>query len=429
VPEWLRTWLDRAVSIGAAPDDDPETRLLKRVASGASWMLLLFSLAWWVGGFFPFRPLSLVVSLGFFSAVGGSLVRFATSKDLRRFVLVLLASGLVVTLLGQLTLGGFAGSSAAAAWGIVAPVSAELVLGPRRAFRWFATYLGIIAVLVIADPLVLSLANTPYPMGLAFFALNMVGPAGISFVMLRYIDAQRRDAQEQSDRLLLNVLPAPIAARLRAGEATIAEQHADVSVLFADVVDFTPFSERAEPADVVRLLDRLFSAFDAVAERHGLEKIKTIGDAYMAVAGIPQPVPDHASAAVAMALEMHEQAARERDPQGRPIRLRIGIASGPVVAGVIGRRKFAYDLWGDTVNTASRMESAGVPGCLQVTPATFALTGDRYPFRRRDDVAVKGKGSMTTYLLDPRDLEPVAPGAVPVHPPAPIPLNGSSANA
>jgi adenylate cyclase len=429
VRDRLRSWLERAIGIGVLPDDDAETRLVKRVSTGAAWVILLFSVSWWVGGFFPFRPLSLLVSVGFFLVIATSLIRFARGKDLRSFAVALLASGLVVTLLGQVTLGGFAGASAAAAWGIVAPVSAELVFGPRRALRWFGTYLAILVVLVVADPFVLSLANTPYPMGLAFYGLNMAGPAAISFGMLRYTDAQRREAQEQSDRLLLNVLPAPIAARLRAGEATIAEQHADVSVLFADVVDFTPFSERSEPAEVVRLLDRLFSAFDAVAERHGLEKIKTIGDAYMAVAGIPQPVPDHASAAVAMALEMHEQAARERDPQGRPIRLRIGIASGPVVAGVIGRRKFAYDLWGDTVNTASRMESAGVPGCLQVTPATFALAGDRYPFRRRDDVAVKGKGSMTTYLLDPRDLEPVAPGAVPVYSPAPIPLNGSSANA
>jgi adenylate cyclase len=401
----LTAWRDRILEGGVAQEDDAEQRLLKRVATGAACALLIFSISWLVGGFFPFRPLSLAVSAMFSSAVVGSLISFIRGKDFRRFAFRLLVAGLLVTFLGQITLGGFAGSSASATWGLVAPVSAELIFGPRRAVRWFATYLLIVGVLVVADPLVRPLASTPYPVGLAFFALNAAGPAAFSFVMLRYVDARRRNAQARNEQLLLNMMPAAIADRLRAGEGTIAEHHGAVSVLFADVVDFTPFSERAAPGEVVRFLDELFSDFDAIAERNGLEKIKTIGDAYMAVAGVPEPMTDHAGAALATALDMQEAMRHRRDPDGRPIHLRVGIASGPAVAGVIGRRRFAYDLWGDTVNTASRMESAGIPDCIQVTAATYEFLRDRYPFRRRDGVPIKRKGTMTTYLLKPPESD------------------------
>jgi class 3 adenylate cyclase len=174
-----------------------------------------------------------------------------------------------------------------------------------------------------------------------------------------------------------------------------------VTVLFSDVVDFTPFSERVEPQRVVAVLDDLFSAFDALAERYRLEKIKTIGDAYMVVAGVPESRADHAEVMLEMAIAMHRAADEQPPLDGHRLRMRTGIASGPVVAGVIGRRKFSYDLWGDTVNTASRMESSGMPGCIQVTEATWLRVRDRYPWQVREGVEVKGKGPMTTYLLDP----------------------------
>ena len=165
--------------------------------------------------------------------------------------------------------------------------------------------------------------------------------------------------QERSERLLLNVLPAPIAERLKAGEAVIADAFPEVTVLFADIVDFTRRSQRIGPAQVVATLNELFSAFDQLARRHGLEKIKTIGDAYMVAGGLPTPRPDHAEAMAEMALAMQTEVARRTDPSGQPLQVRIGIDTGPVEAGVIGTAKFSYDLWGDTVNTASRMESHG----------------------------------------------------------------------
>ena len=212
--------------------------------------------------------------------------------------------------------------------------------------------------------------------------------------------------QDRSERLLLNVLPSPIAARLKQGEAVIADGFPEVTVLFADLVDFTRRSQETTPEQVVRVLDGLFSALDRLAERHGLEKIKTIGDAYMAVGGLPEPRPDHAEAVAEMALAVREEVPRHRDPGGQPLAVRIGIDTGPVVAGVIGRRKFSYDLWGDTVNTASRMESRGVAGCIQVTERTYRRLRDGYRFERRGPVQVKGKGELVTWFLVARDPQP-----------------------
>jgi len=205
--------------------------------------------------------------------------------------------------------------------------------------------------------------------------------------------------EERSERLLLNVLPAPIAARLKQHDGVIADGFPDVTVLFADLVDFTRRSQASSPQQLVQVLDELFSAFGQLARRHGLEKIKTIGDAYMVAGGLPEPRPDHAKAVADMALALREESVRHRDPAGRPLALRIGIDTGPVVAGVIGQDKFSYDLWGDTVNTASRMESQGVPGCIQVTARTYQRLRDGYRFERRGLVAVKGKGEMVTSFL------------------------------
>jgi class 3 adenylate cyclase len=205
--------------------------------------------------------------------------------------------------------------------------------------------------------------------------------------------------QDRSERLLLNVLPSPIAARLKQGEAVIADRFPEVTVLFVDLVDFTQSSDRSTPERVVQVLDDLFTAFDRLAERHGLEKIKTIGDAYMAVGGLPAPRPDHAEAVAEMALAVREEVPRHLDPSGQPLALRIGIDTGPVVAGVIGTTKFSYDLWGDTVNTASRMESQGVVGCIQVTERTYRRLRDRYRFERRGPIQVKGKGELVTWFL------------------------------
>jgi PAS domain S-box-containing protein len=214
-----------------------------------------------------------------------------------------------------------------------------------------------------------------------------------------------RYQQEQADQLLLNILPQPIAERLKRYPSIIADTFDAVSVLFADIVGFTEFSARTSPAELVIVLNLIFSKFDQLAERHGLEKIKTIGDAYMVVAGLPTPRPDHAIAIADMALDMQAEMVKIGEQTGEAFKLRIGINSGPVTAGVIGIKKFFYDLWGDTVNVASRMESQGVDGAIQVTAATYELLGDKYLFEERGVICVKGKGDMSAYLLTGRQFD------------------------
>jgi adenylate cyclase len=195
------------------------------------------------------------------------------------------------------------------------------------------------------------------------------------------------------------VLPAPIAETLRSGATTIAESHPEVSVLFADIVGFTPLGERLSPTALVDLLNEVFVEIDDLVVEVGLEKIKTIGDAYMVVGGLPLFRADHLEALLRLALRMSEATARVPTPDGTPLRLRIGVDTGPVVAGVIGRRKFSYDVWGDTVNTASRMESHGEPGRIHVTDRVARAAAHLFGFEARGPMQVKGKGPMTTYFL------------------------------
>jgi adenylate cyclase len=212
---------------------------------------------------------------------------------------------------------------------------------------------------------------------------------------MRELDEER----ELSEQLLLNVLPRSIADRLKREKGIIADRFAEATVLFADIVNFTPVSSSLPPEEVVLWLNDVFSSLDRLAEQYRVEKIKTIGDCYMMVSGLPTPRPDHAEVAAELALALRDEMANRIAPHGRPMRMRIGIHSGPVVAGVIGTDKFAYDLWGDTVNTASRMESHGVEGAIQVTEATYQRLRPCYEFEERGAVEIKGKGVMRTYFL------------------------------
>jgi class 3 adenylate cyclase len=210
--------------------------------------------------------------------------------------------------------------------------------------------------------------------------------------------------RDRSDRLLLNILPQPIAQKLKQAEAentdyTIADSFANVTVLFADIEGFTKLSEQVAPVELVNWLNQIFSHFDRLAEKYGLEKIKTIGDAYMVVGGLPLPRADHAEAIADMAIEMQQAVDLFTTAQNAPFKIRIGINTGPVVAGVIGIKKFIYDLWGDTVNTASRMESHCLSGYIQVTAATYELLQDKYLFEERGAMHIKGKGEMIVYFL------------------------------
>ncbi len=205
--------------------------------------------------------------------------------------------------------------------------------------------------------------------------------------------------REKSERLLLNVLPAPVAERLKQTQDIIADNVEDVSVMFVDIVEFLPLSISMPPAETVKMLNAVFSSFDALVDQYGLEKIKTSGDCYMVVGGLPLPRADHLEAIAAMALDVLKIIPKFSRNDGKPFQLRLGIHTGPVVAGVIGTKKFAYDLWGHTVNIASRMELQGVPNAIQVTQDVYERLRGSFQFQPRGEITVKGKGNMMTYLL------------------------------
>jgi adenylate cyclase len=303
----------------------------------------------------------------------------------------------------QWVLGGFVNSSAVAIWAFAGALAA-IFFSEGAAAWWFGAFVAGVALSAAVDPLVS--ANPPaIPSGVRtlFFALNISAVAIVTWAVTGYFVRARQTAlraldaeHARSEALLLNILPRSVADRLKAGETVIAEGHPAVTVLFADIVGFTELTTRTAPDRVVALLDRVFSAFDDLADRRGLEKIKTIGDAYMVVGGVPEARADHVEAVATMALEM---LATVKSLDSAGIDIRIGIDTGPVVAGVIGRRKFAYDLWGDVVNTASRMESNGLPGRIQVTAAVAAALRNGFRLERRGVVDVKGKGRIETFYL------------------------------
>jgi guanylate cyclase len=325
---------------------------------------------------------------------------------MRRFRNSQLLLTLILPFLLQLSLGGFVASGAVVIWGFTSPLGALLVGNPRTAHRWFVAFVGLLVAAPFVQPLVRTEGAFGDGVRLAFFVGNLCALTAIVFVLTRYFARKKTEAYElldrerdKSERLLLNVLPAQIADELRRGAGTVAEDFDAITILFADVVGFTRLSEELTPAEMVDLLNAVFSYFDELVARYGVEKIRTVGDSYMVVAGAPTRRPDHAHTVAELALEMLDFSERVDHPHIDRMQFRIGINSGPATAGIIGHTKFHYDVWGDAVNVASRMESHGVPGRIQVGPATAALIADDFVLEPREDVEVKGKGTMRTWLL------------------------------
>jgi adenylate cyclase len=397
----LPEWLGRLAAVGTVPADADDVRLRKVTLTFSVGMITLAGFLWgtmyvalgeYRAAVFPYAYS--VCSLVNIAALG-VWKRYGIFRFLQIFFILWLPYLL------QWSLGGFVASGAVMIWALLAPIGALLFDSTRAAVKWFIAYL---VLAVVSAAIESSVARFAPPFHLAvrvgFFALNLGTVSTVVFLLLRYFVQEVGKAQDRSERLLLNILPQPIADRLKRDPGTIAEAHPEVTVLFADIVNFTKFSANLSAKELVSLLNEVFSAFDRLADAHGLEKIKTIGDAYMAVAGLPGSTRAHAEAAVGMALELHptlDRICRERGIA--PLQLRIGLNTGPVVAGVIGRRKFSFDLWGDAVNTASRMESHGLPGRIQVTQRTYECLRADYEFESRGLVEIKGKGSMPTYFL------------------------------
>jgi class 3 adenylate cyclase len=402
-PSSLGRLLRALAFCGVAEGDSEALRAQKVVLTVSASLITVLAVAWvvtyWslglgVAGAIPFTyQVASVVSLSV----------FARTKSYRFFRDSQASMLLVLPFLLQWTLGGYVASSAVSLWALVAAIGTLFFFTANGSVPWFIAFIALTAASGLLES---SLANheasIPNEVRTAFFVLNVSGVALTAYVLLQYAVRARDRAFAQSESLLLNVLPKSIAERLKREPGVIAESHAAVTVLVADVVDFTPFAERTEAERVVGVLDVIFSAFDGLAARHGLEKIKTIGDAYMVASGLPEPRPDHAEAMAEMALDMQASMEELRGVLGIDLTLRIGLHSGPATAGVIGRHKFIYDLWGDTVNTASRMESHGLPGRIQVSETTYGMLCDRYTFEGRGEIELKGKGRMPAYILTGR---------------------------
>jgi guanylate cyclase len=411
-------WVARLADIGALPNDSEEERWRKSLLVYVVLLLGVIALSLYTTTYLALG-LTLAAAIPFAFQVMSivSLVYLARTKDYRTFSTVELFMALTLPVSLQWALGGFAGSGAVILWAAWPAMGQLMFQGPEKSVPWFLAFLGLVVLSAVLDPLFPAFAPALSPaIKAGFFAINIIVVMASLYVTLGYFADQREQAmralnwermqvayeRDRSERLLLSILPKPVAERLKADQASTAEAYEDATVLFVDIVDFTRLSAGLSAEALVAWLSDLFSAFDALCERHGLEKIKTIGDAYMAVAGVPVPRADHAVAAAELALAIQQDVAARRAPNGEPLRVRIGVHSGPLVAGVIGTSKFIYDLWGDTVNVASRMESVGVPGAIQVTAATKHLLRDAYTFSGSRLVEVKGKGPMSTYLLTGR---------------------------
>ena len=392
---------DRVLAIGADPHDTADERFRKRLLVGVALIILPIAFVWgclyWVIG-------EHAVALTPWAYLTGSVISLVVFARTRNFAFLRTAQLLlilVVPALGMIMLGGLEESSSVILWSLLAPLGAVAFDRPGRAWPWFAAFVAtMVLALALSEVVRPEGADLPNGFVRTFDVLNIVFVSFVAMLLLVTFARGRDAAQDRVEALLLNVLPSEIAERLQSDSSSIADHFEDTSILFADVVDFTPLASRLDAREVVELLDRLFTSFDGLVDRYEVEKIKTIGDCYMVAAGVPRPRSDHAQALARVALEMRECArACLPEPNGRDLRLRIGISSGPVVAGVIGRRRFLYDLWGDTVNMASRMESHGTPDAIHITRSTWELLRDEFVTEPYGLVDVKGKGEVETWRL------------------------------
>ncbi len=413
-------FIERLRNGGIEPTDSEETRLNKSLLMLATG-LSCFTATVWIGLYWLMGPqFSSTLPFVFQLLLAGNMVTYITTRNFDFFRVSQLALFLFLPFVAQWAIGNFISSSGIVLWGLLAPIGALLCFGISESLGWFIAWVLLTAVSGAADYYLAALAvkpaaasTVPITTSVVFFALNFIAVATIIYMLLRHSIREKRKVQEQmelahaaltqeqdrSEKLLLNILPGPIAERLKASDQTIADGFADVTVMFADIVNFTQVAANMSPSQVFAMLNRIFSAFDELAEQFGLEKIKTIGDAYMIAGGINQNIDDYTAAIVDMAIAMRDLLCRDFSINAQHLEIRVGIGTGPVVAGVVGKKKFIYDLWGDTVNIASRITSEGVPGMIQCDSQTYRRLQHSFDFHEPQTIYLKGKGNMTVYRI------------------------------
>jgi len=393
--------------IGADPADSDELQFRKIIAV-TSVILGGVPIQISLGGLYLFfhEPLA-----GWTNIVCGVLMlstvfTFAFTRQLNAHNLFWLLITLIGPFLTTIFLGGFALSGFVIIWAMLTPLISLVTNQPQNALIWFLLFCGELVVMGVAQPYLRTTNNFPPTLVISLTIVHLFFASTLFLLSLYYFVNQNsilirllQQEQDKSDALLLNILPREIAAILKDENRTIADQYDEASVLFADMVGFTPLSAKLPPVEMVELLNEVFSFFDSLLDKYGVEKIRTIGDSYMVASGVPRGRPDHAVALARMALEMRDYISTNTFQNGQRLSFRIGINSGSMIAGVIGRRKFVYDVWGDAVNVASRMESHGVGGAVQITQATYELIKDEFVCEPRGTVMVKGKGEMEVWHI------------------------------
>lgn len=414
----LQELVNRLRTAGVEPGDSEEVRIQKSLLMFAMGLTTMAPVVWLVVYSALGAKVSATVPFTYQLVSLGTLVLYLVTRNFGLFRLLQLSLYLFFPFYLQWTMGNFITSSGVVLWGLLAPVGAILVYSARDSIPWFVAYIALIALSAffdhqLADSVTATAVQIPTEASVVIFALNFAAMSSLVYFMLRYASLEREKSnarledahmklkieQERSERLLLNILPGPIAERLKQQDGTIADGFADVTVMFADIVNFTTIAEGMSPNQIFAMLNKVFSTFDALADKHGLEKIKTIGDAYMVAGGLNNDDHDYSEAIAQMALDMNEALANEGLINGQHLQLRAGIGTGPVVAGVVGKKKFIYDLWGDTVNIASRITGEGDPGNVHVDATTFRRLRNKFDFDPPRTVHLKGKGDTPVYRL------------------------------
>lgn len=411
-------FLERLRNAGIEPGDSDEQRLNKSLLMLATGLASVGIMVW-VGIYSVLGPqFSTTIPLSFQLLLVGNMVLYIQSRNFDFFRVTQLGLFLFLPFVAQWAGGTIISTSGVVLWGLLAPVGAILCIGVRQSVGWFIAWAALTALsgavdFYLADFPAAQKLNVPIRTTVVFFALNFISVATIIYLLLRLSIEEKRKAQqsleeahqlikieqERSEKLLLNILPGPIAERLKNSDKTIADGFADVTVMFADIVNFTQVAANMSPSQVFSMLNRIFSAFDELAEQFGLEKIKTIGDAYMVAGGLNEDAGDYSAAIADMAVAMRDMLRRDFSINSSQLEIRIGVGTGPIVAGVLGKKKFIYDLWGDTVNIASRITSEGVPGMIQCDTTTYHRLAANFDFHEPQTIYLKGKGNMTVYRL------------------------------
>lgn len=412
-------FLARLRNAGVEPGDSEEQRLNKSLLMFATGLVTVAAMLWVAIYGFLGQSVSSTPPMIFQLLIVGNLLVYIQTRNFDYFRITQLALFLFGPFAMQWGMGSFIDSSGIVLWGLLAPVGAILCFSVRQSFAWFFAWVFMIALSGFFDWYLAPPANArtilavPLKTSAVFFALNFIAVATIVYLLLRYSIQEKQKMQdrlqqahallsaeqERSERLLLNILPAPVAERLKQSNEPIADGFPEATVMFADIVNFTQVAASLSPAQVFSMLNSVFSAFDELADRFGLEKIKTIGDAYMVAGGLNLKQRNHCEAVADMAIAMRDLLRQDFHVNAEQLSVRVGIATGPVVAGVVGRNKFIYDVWGDTVNLASRLTTEGTPGVIHCDGASFQRLSSDFELSGPQTLRLKGKGDTAVYRL------------------------------